>query len=240
MTDYRIKPKEKVVVLTGAGISAESGIKTFRDENGLWRNWKIEEVASYDAFTQNPSLVWEFYRMRYLQLSEVSPNPAHHALAEFEDKLAGRYTLITQNVDGLHLEAGSRHVLEMHGSLRRTFCDNCGKKYATNEINVHEEVPECKICGGNLRPDIVWFGEIPYSLDKIEAAMQGCDLFLVIGTSGVVYPAAGLLSIARSNNSYCIGVNLDAPSNLGLLNEFHQGKAGEILPKLLNELTGEF
>lgn len=232
-TKYKLSKDSKLVVLTGAGISAESGIKTFRDNDGLWENHNVEEVATPQGFEQDPKLVWRFYKARYKQLSSVKPNAGHYALVELENYLQDNFTLITQNVDNLHLTVGSSSVLEMHGSLRTCFCNSCNSYYEMDEINLEEEIPICSKCGGELRPNVVWFGEMPYYLDKIETKLRSADYFLVVGTSGIVYPAAQFLQLAKIFGANTVGVNLAPPENVALLDEFHQGKAGEILPELV-------
>jgi len=248
----RIKDTDKVVVLTGAGISAESGIKTFRDSDGLWEEHSIEDVATPQGFRNDSHLVWDFYTARFEQLKEVSPNPGHTALAELERHLGDNFLLVTQNIDGLHLQAGSKRVLEMHGSVRNSFCNKCGHTISTSEVlekrteykdfNKSERITKkdrfwfkCTECSGFFRPDIVWFGEMPYHLDEIMEKLQQCTFFLVIGTSGVVYPAAQFLMIAKQRGARTIGVNLEPPENRSFLDEFHQGKAGEMVPKLVSK-----
>ena len=231
---FVFQKKSKITILTGAGISAESGIKTFRDANGLWENHKIEEVASPKAFSESPQTVWRFYKQRYFQLSEVKPNPAHFALKRLEQTFGDNFTLITQNVDGLHKEAGSKNVLEMHGNLHHCFCSVCFNNFLMKNMDLTKEVPICPQCNGFLRPDIVWFGEMPYFMDKIENALTNCDYFIVIGTSGVVYPAAQFLAIARHYGARTIGINKEKPANYHLFDEFFEAKAGELLPELVS------
>ena len=235
ISKFRINKEDRLVVLTGAGISAESGLKTFRDNNGLWENHRVEEVATPEAFRSNPEMVWRFYKQRYFQLAEVHPNPGHFALKKLEDFLKQNFFIITQNVDGLHFQAGNNRVLEMHGSLRKCFCSKCFQKYEMQEIDLSPDVPVCEKCKGNLRPDIVWFGEMPHFLNEIDEILKKADYFLVVGTSGVVYPAAQFLSIARHYGAKTIGVNLAEPENVRMIDEFRQGKAGEILPGLVEE-----
>jgi len=235
----RIDKDSKLVVLTGAGVSAESGLKTFRDNDGLWENYHVEQVATPEAFLADPELVWRFYKQRYFQLNEVKPNPAHHALKKLEDYLEDNLWLVTQNVDGLHLIAGNKNVIEMHGSLRTCFCSRCHQNYQMVEVNLDSAIPLCEKCGGYLRPDIVWFGEVPYHMGRIYNLLQNTDYFLVIGTSGIVYPAAGFLMIAMDSGARTIGVNFEAPRNASMIDEFHSGKAGEILPGLVERWIGQ-
>ncbi|MCK9330646.1 MAG: NAD-dependent protein deacylase, partial [Candidatus Cloacimonetes bacterium] len=172
MNDFIFSKTDKIIVLTGAGISAESGIKTFRDSNGLWENHKVEDVATPQAFKKNPVLVWNFYKQRYYQSLKAQPNNGHKALIELEMKLQDNFTLITQNVDNLHSKAGSKNIIEMHGSLNKCFCIKCQTRYSVSDINLEREIPLCPNCNNYLRPDIVWFGEIPYNLDLIEQKLK--------------------------------------------------------------------
>ncbi len=230
-----IRPHTNVLVLTGAGISAESGIRTFRDSGGLWENHRVEDVASPLGFRRDPRLVWSFYKKRWEDAQLATPNTAHLALAELEQKLGDNFHLITQNVDGLHYKAGNRRVWEMHGSLNHCYCTNCEAGYSLREINLSEDLPGCPACKGLLRPDIVWFGEVPYFLPEIEEALKVCEIFLVVGTSGAVYPAAGFVMSAKLMGAQTLAINLDKPDNLGFIDHFFQGKSGEVLPKLLAE-----
>ncbi len=229
----KIKDHSRVLVLTGAGISAESGISTFRDSAGLWEKHRIEDVATPEAFRKDPALVWSFYKQRYAQAESVEPNAGHIALAELESRISDRFNLITQNVDGLHGRAGSKKVYEMHGSLNRCYCTDCRAHFNLAEIDLFEDVPHCPKCEFMLRPDIVWFGEIPYYLYEIENMLKNCDIFMIVGSSGVVYPAAGFVMTAKYFGATTIAVNLDLPDNSSLIDEFIQGKAGEILPGIL-------
>ncbi len=229
----RLSRDKKVVVMTGAGISAESGIKTFRDSGGLWEDHRIEDVATPQAFVRNPLLVWNFYRQRYLQSIEAKPNPAHYSLLKLEQYLGDSFHLITQNVDGLHTRAGSKNVLEMHGSLRYSLCAKCRERYPLTEVHENDPIPICPACKTNLRPDIVWFGEVPYFLVEIEKILKQCEILLIVGTSGVVYPAAGFVMTAKYFGAKTIAINLDQPDNRSFIDEFIQGKSGEILPELV-------
>lgn len=238
-TRYRFSKDTKVALLTGAGISAESGIKTFRDANGLWENHPVEDVATPEGFKKDPGLVWDFYRARFQQILTVKPNPAHYALVELENYLQDSFLLITQNIDGLHSLAGSKRVLEMHGSIHRCFCYNCGYETLTNEIVDQKGIPRCSKCSGMHRPDVVWFGEIPYHLEEIMTFLRGLDYFITIGTSGVVYPAAQFLMTAKYSGAATIGINLEPPDNYRFIDEFHQGLSGQILPELVKQWTSE-
>ena len=236
----QIKETDFIVILTGAGISAESGIKTFRDSDGLWENHRVEDVATPEAFRRNPVLVWDFYKQRYYQALEVNPNPGHFALVELENRLGDSFLLITQNVDGLHSRAGSKRVIEMHGTLNTCFCIKCNSKYAMSEVDLESAIPPCLACGKPLRPDIVWFGETPYELDEIYAALSKVTIFITIGTSGNVYPAAYFIAQAQQSGAKTIGVNLDKPENSSFIDYFVQGKAGEVLPDLVKNLCSSF
>ncbi len=229
----KLTKESRVVVLTGAGISAESGLKTFRDNNGLWENHRVEEVATPEAFENNPEMVWRFYKQRYFQLSEVTPNDGHLALKRLEKFLGNNFTLITQNVDGLHNEAGNKRVNDMHGSLKSCFCISCAEKFQMSNVDLTPTIPICTSCGGYLRPDIVWFGEMPYHLENLYKYVENADIFLVVGTSGNVYPAAQFIAVARQAGAYTIGINLEKPLNSHYMHEFHQGRSGKVLPRLL-------
>ncbi|MCL2065539.1 MAG: NAD-dependent deacylase [Candidatus Cloacimonetes bacterium] len=233
MTKLNLKPKDFLVILTGAGISAESGIKTFRDSDGLWENHSVEEVATPEGFANNPILVWKFYKERYYQALSVSPNPGHIALVDLEKKLNKNFLLVTQNVDGLHDRAGSKSVIEMHGSLNTCFCTNCKKKELMSDVDLNPDIPICSACGKMLRPDIVWFGEMPYRMNEIYKALDKATVFMTIGTSGNVYPAANFIAYVRNRGARTIGVNLEKPENMAYIDEFFQGKAGDILPSIL-------
>ena len=230
----------RVVILTGAGISAESGIRTFRASDGLWEDHRIEDVATPFAWMRDPELVWGFYQGRRRQLLEVIPNPAHEALVKLEKFLGDDFLLITQNVDDLHSRAGSTKLIHMHGELQKLRCEQCGEVVvAMEDEHLMDGYVACTACGAErLRPHIVWFHEMPLHMREIDRAVADCDVFIAIGTSGHVYPAAGLLGIAQSCGAYCIGLNLDLPQNVELFDEFHQGKAGELLPDLIQRWTG--
>jgi NAD-dependent deacetylase len=230
-----ISPNDRLFALTGAGVSAESGIPTFRGVNGIWRNYRIEDVASPHAWARDPRLVWEFYSMRRRVALAAMPNPAHIALARLEQKLRDRLFLCTQNVDNLHEQAGSKHVVHMHGELFRSHCDTCNRPPFA-DTNVYEpptELPQCE-CGGGIRPHICWFGEVPFELDRIYRSLDGCTILMAIGTSGMVEPAASF--VARvTGRAPTIYVGAEKPANLSAFTECHLGKAGEVLPKLLAE-----
>jgi NAD-dependent deacetylase len=231
-----ISSADRVFILTGAGISAESGIPTFRGEGGLWRNYRPEEVASPHAWERDPPLVWEFYSMRRKIVSQAKPNPGHVALAELERCLQERLFLCTQNVDNLHEQAGSRRAVHMHGELFKSRCDSC-RRAPFDDVNVYEppaEVPRCG-CGGRIRPHICWFGEVPYRLDEIFQALDVCTIFVAIGTSGVVEPAASFVAHARARaRTYYVGP--EEPANKFAFTKSFMGKAGELLPDLFRSV----
>ncbi len=227
-----IREHDRIFVLTGSGISAESGIPTFRGSGGLWKNYRVEEVASPDAWARDPALVWEFYSMRRRVAAAAKPNPAHRALAELEEKLGERFFLCSQNVDNLHEQAGSHHVLHMHGELFKSRCDRCPRPPFRDEACYEPpaEIPQCD-CGGRIRPHICWFGEVPYELDRIFAALDACTMFAAIGTSGVVEPAASFVAHVRHHaRAYYVGP--ERPANVAAFNECFQSEAGKILPSL--------
>jgi len=232
---------DRVFVLTGAGISAESGVKTFRDAGGLWEEHRIEDVATPEAFARDPRTVWRFYSQRRKQAGSVQPNPAHLALARLERQIGDRLFLCTQNVDPLHERAGSRAVHHMHGELLRSRCDSCDRPAFADERPQLEELPRCERCGGRLRPHVVWFGEVPLGMDRIYQALNACDLFVTVGSSGAVYPAAGFVSHLRHNPGQsgnfarCVYVGLERPENAHCFDECRLGKAGELLPALFEE-----
>ncbi len=230
----------RVVVLTGAGISAESGIRTFRANDGVWENHRIEDVATPFAWERDPRLVWRFYQGRRRQLLDVNPNSAHEALVSLESYL-DEFLLITQNVDDLHSRAGSEKLIHMHGELRKLRCEMCGEIIdAMDDEHLQDQYVKCVQCANErLRPHIVWFHEMPLRMDEIYDAVGECDVFIAIGTSGHVYPAAGLLSIAKDTGAHCIGINLDPPENIILFDEFHQGLAGELVPALVTKWMSE-
>jgi NAD-dependent deacetylase len=234
---------ESICVLTGAGISAESGVETFRGSNGLWSKLKPEELANFDAFMRNPELVWEWYNYRKKIIHDVKPNPAHYALAHLQD-LVKDFTLITQNIDNLHIRAGSKNVLELHGNIERSYCIGCGKSVTDVEVTSEKKVPHCSSCHGIIRPDIVWFGEmLPEGVfEAATEAASRCELFLCIGTSAVVYPAANLPLIARKQGAYVVEINMERTEISDSVDETLLGKAGEILPQLVKikeETKGE-
>jgi NAD-dependent deacetylase len=222
-----------VVVLSGAGISAESGVPTFRGEGGLWRQFRAVDLATPEAFLRDPKLVWEFYNWRRELIGPLSPNPGHLALAQIEERVP-RFTLITQNIDGLHEKAGSRNIVELHGNLWKVRCTNCERVFDDLRIPL-PELPDCPSCGSLLRPHVVWFGEMlePRVLSAAYEAIGGCDLMMVVGTSGTVQPAASMGMQARRNGASVAEINLESTP---YSDDYHiaiSGKSGEILPQLL-------
>ena len=226
----------RVAALTGAGVSAESGLATFRGGGGLWEGHPVEDVATPEGFRRNPELVWRFYNARRAALLAARPNPGHLALVDLERRWGDRFTLVTQNVDGLHQAAGSRRVLELHGGLARVRCTGC-KAVADRAGEELPALPRCRDCGGLLRPDVVWFHEmLPEGVWRAACeAVEACDCLLVVGTSAVVYPAAGLIGTARALGACVIEVNLEpAARAAGVIGLY--GKSGEILPRLVQRL----
>jgi NAD-dependent deacetylase len=218
----------KIVILTGAGISAESGLKTFRDADGLWENEPVQIVATPEGFENDPKRVIKFYDERRNALKSVKPNAAHFALAKLEEKLGDDFLLITQNVDDLHQRAGSKRLIAMHGELLKIRCLGPKEHIASCSENQPEKCPEC---GAKMRPHIVWFGEIPFEMERIQNALAECKLFAYIGTSGVVYPAAGFRQMAKAYGASVVCLNLEQVGGGGYTDEFIQGKASEVVPK---------
>lgn len=223
----------KIVILTGAGISAESGLATFRGAGGLWEGHRAEEVATPEAFARDPAMVHRFYNERRRKLLQVEPNEGHRALVRLEDELQGEVWIVTQNVDDLHERAGSRNLLHMHGELRKSRCGSCQEVLPCDGDLTVQSV--CGRCGstGALRPHIVWFGEMPFHLNEIEARLSGASLFVAVGTSGKVYPAAGFVDLAKNFGVRTLEVNLEPSGSVGLFDEVRRGSAGEILPDLV-------
>lgn len=231
-------PYRNIVVLTGAGISAESGIKTFRAQDGLWENHRIEDVATPEGFARDPDLVQSFYNKRRekLQTPQVEPNPAHLALGRLERELEGKVTVVTQNIDNLHERGGTQNIVHMHGELLKARCSGSGQVFdQTQDIKTGDLCHCCQI-PQQLRPHIVWFGEMPLQLDYIYSAIQEADLFVSIGTSGVVYPAAGFVHEARLYGAHTIEINLEPSAVETEFAEKRYGRAGAEVPKLVDEL----
>ena len=238
MKDYsiiqsRLSKASSICVLTGSGISADSGVPTFRGEDGLWRNFRAEDLATPEAFSKDPKLVWEWYNWRREIISTKKPNEAHYALAELE-KQHPLVTLITQNVDGLHAKAGSRNLIEIHGNIWKVKCTACEDISENYDVPINI-LPYCGSCGGLLRPHIVWFGE---SLDPMDIkhsmdALRFCEIMLVIGTSGIVQPAASFVSMAKSSGAYVIEINIEETPNSYLVDKTLIGRASEVVPLLV-------
>jgi len=228
-----LQDAEKITVLTGAGISAESGVPTFRGADGLWQNYRATELATPEAFSRDPKLVWEFYNWRRDLIGQVTYNAAHKALADMESKVP-HFTLITQNVDGLHLLAGSKNVLEIHGNLWKVRCTQC-QKITTDRSSPMDALPKCQECGGLLRPHVVWFGESldPTLLHQAVTASRDCHVMLVIGTSSLVQPAASLALEAKSGGAALAEINLEKTPHSHFMDFSILGKAGDLVPKLL-------
>jgi NAD-dependent deacetylase len=234
MQSISITVRDRVFALTGAGISAESGLPTFRASDGLWEGHRIEDVCTPEAWARNPARVWEFYSARRASAQKANPNPGHVALAELESRLPDRFFLCTQNVDDLHERAGSVNLLHMHGELAKSRCeDDCGAEPVQDRAVYAslDEVGRCR-CGGLLRPHIVFFGEIPLGLDRIQREIEKATLMLVIGTSGSVYPAANFVHWARQNGARTVYVGPEPPLNSSAFTYSVEGKAGEVLPGL--------
>ena len=229
-----ISSTDRVFVLTGAGISAESGLPTFRASDGLWAGHRIEDVCTPEALEDNPALVWEFYSLRREQGVGANPNPAHVALAELESKLGDRFFLCTQNVDDLHERAGSQRLVHMHGELARSRCEgDCGRPPIpdTTVYKSLDEVPRCA-CGARLRPHIVFFGEIPLEMERIQREIDRATVMIVVGTSGSVYPAANFVNWARRTGTRTIYIGPERPLNAQAFTTIVEGKAGEVMPGL--------
>jgi len=235
-----LRSVRRAAVLTGAGVSQESGLPTFREaQTGLWAQYRPEDLATPEAFERNPQLVWEWYATRRLKAGEVKPNAGHYALAAMERYIPD-FTLITQNVDELHQRAGSKNVVELHGNITRVRCSQCGQRFEEWE-QPESGAPPCPRCGAKLRPDVVWFGEVlpPYEWNRAMEAAKSCQVFFSIGTSGVVEPAASLPYLARLAGARLLEVNLNETPLTPYVDYFLQGKAGEVLPALVEQVWGE-
>jgi NAD-dependent deacetylase len=227
---------QNVVVLTGAGISVESGLETFRGADGLWLGHRLEDVATPEAFERDPELVQSFYDARRARLGEVTPNPAHEALARLDAEWRGELLIVTQNVDDLHERAGARRLLHMHGELGSAWCLGCDARMPWRGELLPE--PACPACGqeGRLRPDIVWFGEMPYGMERIDRALADADLFVSIGTSGAVYPAAGFVQTARYCGARTLEMNLEPSLGSVYFEESRVGPASRLVPAWVGEM----
>ncbi len=227
----------RIVILTGAGISAESGLGTFRDKGGLWDRYDLGQVATPEGFAANPALVHEFYNARRENALTARPNAAHEALAMFERDKPGELLIVTQNIDDLHERAGSRAVIHMHGQITRALCASCGARWDAPAAMHPEDA--CPACGARAtRPDIVWFGEFPYHMERIEAALAVCETFVAIGTSGQVWPAAGFVERARDAGAHCVELNLERSEVSEAFHEVRLGPASRIVPAWVAEQRG--
>lgn len=229
--------RESIVILTGAGVSAESGLGTFRDAGGIWEKYPLEDVATPEGFARNPALVHEFYNARRANAVQAQPNPAHEALARLERQLLGRFTLVTQNIDGLHERAGSRQVYAMHGRIDQAVCAACTHRWpAPLELSPRATCPSCGQSA--CRPDVVWFGEVPYYLDHIEQALRRASQLVVIGTSGTVYPAAGFVELASQLGAHTVEINLARTEASHAFDRVIEGPASEAVPAWVDEVLG--
>lgn len=230
----------RIVVLTGSGVSAESGIATFRDPDGVWAKFDYRDVATPQAFAAHPARVHEFYNTRRRGCAGVAPNAAHEALARLERELverhAGSFALVTQNIDALHEAAGSRHLIHMHGEILKALCAACGARHAwADDLSVDVACPACGKAGG-MRPDVVWFGEVPYHMERIAGLLADADLFISIGTSGAVYPAAGFVAEARRQGAHTVELNLEPSDGVSLFAKAIHGRATAIVPAFVDDL----
>jgi NAD-dependent deacetylase len=226
----------KIVILTGAGLSAESGLSTFRDKDGIWAKHNIEDVATPEAFARDPEQVLDFYNTRRRANAGVKPNTAHEALARLEKEYPGEVQTVTQNIDPLHEMAGTKRLIHMHGEILKCLCARCGSKHPWEEdLTVDLACPACAETGG-MRPDVVWFGEMPYRMDEIYEALSACDLFLSIGTSGSVYPAAGFVLEAARAGAHTVELNLEPSEGVSAFAEAIHGPASEVVPAYVERL----
>jgi NAD-dependent deacetylase len=230
----RLTPQDHLFVLTGAGISAESGLATFRGSGGLWNGHRVEEVATPEAWTANPELVWRFYSMRRRDAAAARPNAGHAALATLEQQMPDRFYLCTQNVDDLHERAGSARIHHMHGTLFHSRCVRCNLPFEDRALyEKAADLPKCRKCGAAVRPHIVWFGEIPLEMEAIDAELDRATVLLVVGTSGSVYPAAGFVHIAQQRGIRTVYIGPEEPLNADAFDEILLGRATEVLPQLV-------
>ena len=226
----------RIVILTGAGLSAESGLDTFRDKGGIWSKHRIEDVATPEAFVRDPERVLEFYNARRRGARGVKPNTAHYALARLEAEYPGEVMTVTQNIDPLHEWAGTKNLIHMHGEILKALCSHCGARLEwEDEMTVETVCMQCHLSGG-LRPDVVWFGEMPYQMERIYEALSRCTLFLSIGTSGNVYPAAGFVAEARAAGAETVELNLEPSEGISMFGEAIHGKATEVVPAYVEQL----
>ncbi len=233
----KLQSAKKIVFFTGAGISAESGISTFRGKDGIWNKMKPEELANFDAFMRNPDLVWEWYQHRRDIIHKARPNAGHYAIAEFEKYLD--VTVVTQNIDNLHRRAGSTKIFELHGNIERNYCIDCRTSYNAPQFELANKAPKCEKCGGLVRPDVVWFGEmLPQDeFREGEKAAEWSDICFVVGTSAVVYPAAYIPISAKQAGSYIVEINVEPTDMTRYADYSILGTAGEILPNIVDEMS---
>lgn len=231
----KLKSARNIVFFSGAGISAESGVPTFRGKDGIWNKLRPEELASFDAFIRSPQIVWEWYSYRKSIIHQTKPNPGHIAIVEME-KYFEDVTVITQNVDNLHRRSGSKTIYELHGNIEKNFCVKCSKRY-DGELDFKDGIPKCK-CGGLIRPDVVWFGEfLPADQFALsEKAARNCDVFFVVGTSAVVYPAASIVYVAKNNQAFIVEVNIEETEASTIADISLFGESGKILPKIVEQI----
>lgn len=230
---------KSIVILTGAGLSAESGVPTFRDKEGIWAQYDYRDVATPQGFAKNPRMVHEFYNMRRRAHAGIKPNAAHEALARLELSYPGDVAIVTQNVDALHEQAGSRNLIHMHGEIFSALCASCNARRAWSEdLSLELKCPACGQAGG-MRPDVVWFGEVPYHMERIAEVLSEADLFVSIGTSGNVYPAAGFVAQAVSNGTRAVELNLEPSEGISLFHEAIHGPATEVVPTYVDRLLAE-
>ena len=235
MSRYEVR---NIVILTGAGVSAESGLATFRGPDGLWEGHRVEDVCTPEAYRRDPALVHAFYDARRAKLGSVQPNEAHRALARLDAEWPGELLLVTQNVDDLHERGGSKRLLHMHGELTKGWCLACDGRFPwTGDMGESARCPSCRTIG-RMRPDIVWFGEMPYDMDRIDQALQRADLFVSIGTSGVVYPAAGFVQTARYCGARTLEINLEPSLGSTFFDESRVGPAGKRVPEWVDSMLG--
>ncbi len=224
-----------MVILTGSGLSAESGLGTFRDKDGLWTKYDLNEVATPEGFRRNPMLVHDFYNARRKIGRAAKPNAAHFALAKLEAEHPGEVLIVTQNIDHLHEAAGSKNLIHMHGELAKALCTHCSARTQWfKDLSLDTECPNCQQTKG-MRPDVVWFGEMPYEMERIYEALSECDLFISVGTSGTVYPAAGFVAEARQVQAHTVELNLEPSEGISLFAEAHHGLASEVVPRYVTQ-----
>jgi NAD-dependent protein deacetylase/lipoamidase len=234
-----VRDGRNIVILTGAGVSAESGLATFRGPDGLWEGHRVEDVATPQAFRRDPTLVQSFYDQRRAKLKRVEPNAAHRALARLDAEWLGELLIVTQNVDDLHERAGARRVLHMHGELKSAWCVACDARMEWDgDLGDHPPCPACSAAEA-LRPDIVWFGEMPYGMELIDRALMEADLFVSIGTSGAVYPAAGFVQTARYAGARTLEINFEPSLGSVYFHESRTGRAGDLVPAWVEEVLAQ-